>query len=98
MKTKESILQLLKSNKAEFLKFGILTVGLFGSYIRNEQNDKSDIDLLIDFEPDKENFDNFMGVYDLLEIIFKGEKIEVVTLNGFSPYIGPIILNEVQYV
>ena len=29
---------------------------------------------------------------------FKNEKIEVVTLNGLSPYIGPKILNEVQYV
>jgi predicted nucleotidyltransferase len=57
---------------------------LFGSYSRNEQSSESDIDLLIDFEPEKENFDNFMAAYDLFEKIFKNEKIEVVTKNGLT--------------
>ena len=39
-----------------------------------------------------------MAAYDLFEKIFKNEKIEVVTKNGLSPYIGPKILNEVQYI
>ena len=39
-----------------------------------------------------------MAFYDLFEHIFKNEKIEVVTKNGLSPYIGPKILEEVQYV
>lgn len=98
MTTKNNILKLLKSNKHKLSEFGIRNVGLFGSYIRNEQSSESDIDLLIDFEPEKENFDNYMAVYDLFETIFKNEKIEVVTKNGLSPHIGTNILNEVQYV
>ncbi|MEX2410665.1 MAG: nucleotidyltransferase family protein [Candidatus Paceibacterota bacterium] len=98
MTTREYILKTLKSNKRKLAKFGIRNVGLFGSYGRNEQSSGSDIDLLIDFEPEKENFDNLMAVYDLFEIIFKNEKVEVVTKNGLSPYIGPSILKEVQYV
>jgi predicted nucleotidyltransferase len=98
MTTKENILKTLKANKPKFSKFGIRNIGLFGSYIRGEQSSESDIDLLIDFEPEKENFDNFMAVYDLFEKIFKNEKVEVVTKNGLSPYIGPKILSEVQYV
>jgi predicted nucleotidyltransferase len=98
MTTKENILKTLKSNKLKLSKFGIKSVGLFGSYIRNEQSSKSDIDILIDFEPEKENFDNYMAVYDLFEKIFKNEKIEIVTKNGLSPYIGPKILKEVHYV
>ena len=98
MTTKDKILKILKSNKSNLSKFGISKVGLFGSYIRNEQIPGSDIDLLLDFEPEAENFDNFMAVYDLMEQLCKGEKIEVVTLNGLSPYIGPSILKEVQYV
>jgi len=96
--TKDNILKTLKSNKLKLSEFGIRNVGLFGSYIRDEQSSESDIDLLIDFEPEKENFDNYMAVYDLFEKIFKNEKIEVVTKNGLSPYIGPNILNEVHYV
>jgi hypothetical protein len=98
MTTKNNILNTLKTNKLKLKKFGIRSVGLFGSYIHEEQSSGSDIDLLIDFEPEKENFDNFMAVYDLFEKLFKNEKVEVVTKNGLSPYIGPKILKEVQYV
>jgi predicted nucleotidyltransferase len=76
----------------------VQSIGLFGSYLRNEQSDKSDIDLLIDFEPEKENFDNYMALYDMVENIFKDQKIEIVTKNGLSQYIGPKILKEVMYV
>ncbi len=65
---------------------------------KDEQSKNSDIDILIDFEPDKENFDNFMAAYDLLEKLFINQKVEVVTKNGLSPYFGPKILNEVKYV
>lgn len=98
MTTKEIILEKLRSNKPLLSKLGIREVGLFGSYLRNEQTNTSDIDLLIDFDPEKETFDNLMAVYDLFESLFKNQKIEVVTTNGLSPYIGPKILREVQYV
>jgi predicted nucleotidyltransferase len=98
MTTREHILFTLKSNKNRLKKYGIRNVGLFGSYGRNEQSDKSDIDLLVDFEPEKETFDNLMAVYDIFEKIFKNEKVDVVTMNGLSPYISSSILKEVQYV
>jgi uncharacterized protein len=98
MTTKNHILTTLRTYKSEFLKYGIRNIGLFGSYVRNEQSDKSDIDILIDFEQDKENYDNFMAAYDLIESIFKTEKVEIVTKNGLSPYVGPRILKEVMYV
>lgn len=98
MTTKENILAKLTAQKTQLFKLGISKVGLFGSYSRNEQSAKSDIDLLIDFEPEKENFDNYMAVYDLFEELFKNEKIEIVTKNGLSPYMGPHILSEVVYV
>ncbi|MFZ2783113.1 MAG: nucleotidyltransferase family protein [Sediminibacterium sp.] len=98
MTTKEHILSILKDHKPELSKFGVSNVGLFGSYLRNEQSSKSDIDLLIDFEPGKESFDNYMAVYDVFETLFKGEKIEVVTKNGLSKHIGPQILKNIVYV
>ena len=98
MTNKENIIALLKANKPYLLKFGVQNVGLFGSYLRDEQSGKSDIDLLLDFKPEQENFDNYMAVYDILENLFENEKIEVVTKNGLSPYIGPKILKDVMYV
>lgn len=98
MTTKENIISLLRTQKAELSKYGVSSIGLFGSYLRNEQSNQSDIDLLIDFEPNQENFDNFMAVYDIFESLFKRERIEIVTKNGLSKHIGPKILNEVLYV
>lgn len=98
MTTKESILSTIRSNQSEIYRYGIKDIGLFGSYVRDEQSAESDIDILIDFEPGKENFDNYMAAYDFIENLFKNERVEIVTRNGLSPYIGPKILSEVQYV
>lgn len=98
MKTRENILQNLQAIKPKIANLGIREIGLFGSYLRNEQTEKSDIDILIDFEPSKETYDNYLVVYDLVEETFKGQKIEIVTKNGLSPYIGQKILNQVKYV
>lgn len=98
MTTKEYILSTIKDCKSQLTKYGIKNIGLFGSYSRNEQFEDSDIDILIDFEPEKETYDNLMGVYDLLESYFKNEKVEIVTKNGLSPFLGPKILKEVMYV
>jgi len=98
MITKEFILSTLKLSKQEFSKYGVCKVGLFGSYLHGVQNKGSDIDILIDFEPEAENYDNYMAVYDIFENLFSNEKVEIVTVNGLSPYIGPKILKEVVYV
>ena len=98
MKNREYILKTLLTQKSEFLKYGVQEIGLFGSYARNEQTEKSDIDVLIDFETEKETFDNYMAVYELLEKLFDGTEVEIVTKKGLSPHIGPKILDEVKYV
>ena len=97
MTSKEYILSKMKQQKRKLQNLGIVKIGLFGSYVREEQSEKSDIDILIEFEPEKETFDNYMSVYDILEKLFRNEKIEIVTKNGLSPYIGPQILKEVIY-
>lgn len=97
MTSKEYILNTLKLHKPELFALGIRDVGLFGSYARNNQTENSDIDILIDFFPEQENFDNYMAVYDIFESLFDNEKVEIVTKNGLSPYIGPGILKEVMY-
>lgn len=98
MKTRENILSTLQHYKADLSLLGVKYIGLFGSYARNEQSEQSDIDILIEFAQGKESYDNLMAVYDLIEQMFQDEKVEVVTKNGLSPYIGSSILNEVLNV
>ncbi len=98
MTTKENILKLLRNKKAELSSYGVVQVGLFGSYLRNEQTASSDIDLLLDFDPAKETFDNFMAACDIVENLFGSYRVEVVTRNGLSKHIGPHILSNIVYV
>ena len=58
----------------------------------------SDIDVLIDFQPEQETFQNFMAVCDLLESFFKRQKLDIVTFKGLSPFVGQQILKEVECV
>jgi predicted nucleotidyltransferase len=95
--SKDVILRTMQSHKSKLSDFGVSRIGLFGSYVRNEQTPRSDIDILVDFFPEKENYDNYMALYDYMENLFK-RKIEIVTVNGLSPYIGQQILKEVAYV
>lgn len=54
MKAKEQIIATILSHKTQLTELGIREIGLFGSYVRNENTPASDIDLLIDFENEKE--------------------------------------------
>ena len=98
MDDRDKILEVLRSQKDTLTDLGVREVGLFGSVARNQHADNSDIDILIDFYPEKETYDNFLAICDVLENLFKDKKVEVVTQNGLSPYIGPYILKEVVYV
>jgi hypothetical protein len=51
----------------------------------------------VEFVPEKHTFDNFMEVSFLLEETL-GRKVEVITPEGLSPYIGPHILKEIERV
>jgi predicted nucleotidyltransferase len=98
MTNREYILNKLRDYKPSLNQFGVKNIGLFGSYLRGEQSESSDIDILIDFVPEQETFDNYMAICDLFEKLFEKEKVEIVTKNGLSPYIGKSILKEVMYV
>jgi predicted nucleotidyltransferase len=96
--TREYIFSKIKQQKPQVEKYGVGEIGVFGSYVRDEQNQQSDIDILIDFKNGEATFDNFMDVYDLLEGMFPQEKVSVVTKNSLNKYIAPYILKEVKYV
>ena len=69
-------------------------LGLFGSYVRGEQKDTSDVDLLVKFNSPVGYF-TLVDVQNLLEDYFKRE-IDLVTENALSKYMRPRILEEVQ--
>ena len=98
MQAVSEIITKIQSVKPILSKNGIDRIGLFGSVLRGENQDESDLDLLIHFRSGFENFNNFNQAYDILEAAFPDTRLDLVTINGLSPFIGPHILAEVLYV
>jgi hypothetical protein len=94
---KKELYELLHECKGALQKLGVRRLGVFGSFARNASKYESDIDLLVEFVPGMKNFDNFMELANLIEDR-SGRDAELVTLEGLSPYIGPHILEEVEFI
>ena len=90
-------MQTLAEHDQQLAAYGVKQIGLFGSYLHSLANETSDIDLLVDISKEKKTFRNFMHLNYYLEDIL-GNKVELVTLQSLSPYIGPSILKTVEYV
>ena len=96
IKTKQDVLEVLYQNRARLRALGVSRLGLFGSFVRGEQDTGSDIDLLVEFEVGQKSFDAFMDLSFFLEEILQ-HRVELVTVESLSPYLGPHILAEVEY-
>lgn len=94
---KEQIFQLLKNHAKEVQALGVFKLGLFGSVVRGEQNDKSDIDFLVEFNEGQKNYDNFIHLVFFLEDIFQKE-VDLVTRKSLSDRLKKIIDKEIEYV
>ena len=94
---KQEVLDALRRQGEAISALGVKRVGLFGSVVRGEQNEGSDVDLLVEFKPGRKTFDSFTQLAFLLEEALGGP-VDLVTIESLSPYIGPYILEEVEYV
>mgnify|MGYP001597806658 CR=1 FL=1 len=77
--TKDEVLDAIRKHRDILLKYKVREIGLFGSFVRGEQEDRSDIDLIVDFE--EPSIENFMGLSSFLENLF-GKKVEILTPAG----------------
>ena len=97
MKTKNEILRVLKEELPQLRnKYGIKTIGLFGSYSREEQSVGSDVDILVQFERPV-GFFKFIALEEYLKERI-GENVEIVTEDALKPYIKPRVMKDVVYV
>jgi hypothetical protein len=80
---KKKVMPILKKNK-------VTKAGIFGSYARGEQNENSDIDILVEVQG---------SLLDLVELEFELEKVlnkkvDLLSYGGINKYMKNIILNE----
>jgi len=88
----------IKEKKAEILqiakKHGASNIRVFGSYARGEQKPDSDIDFLVELQPEASLFDHVALIQDLEKLLDK--KVDVVTYNSLHWLIKDKVLNEAK--
>ncbi|MEO8505654.1 MAG: nucleotidyltransferase family protein [Acidobacteriota bacterium] len=96
-RTRHDVLTRLQARAGEIRALGVVRLGLFGSFVRDEAGPASDVDLLVDFAPGEKSFDRFLDLAELLDRNL-GRTVELLTREGLSAHIGPKILREVEDV
>jgi len=98
IKTLTEIKEILKRHETELKKrYRIKKIGIFGSYLRGEAREKSDLDILVEFEQGVDiGLLKFVGMENYLSDLL-GVKVDLVEKSALKPRIGKHILKEVVY-
>lgn len=89
----DEIVRRLKGIKSELKRFKVRDIWLFGSVVRGEETDKSDIDLLVDFEKGADLFD-LTGLSIFLEDELN-RKVDIVSKRTLREEFEESVLSEV---
>lgn len=76
-------------------RFGVTSIGLFGSWARGEASAASDVDLLVEFE--RPSFDAYMDLKFYLEDLLQ-KRVDLVLRRALKPLLRDRILGEVRAV
>ena len=93
----KKIKERLKEYKGQLnQKYKVKEIGIFGSYVRKEAKEKSDLDILVEFKEPVDFFE-FLELEEYLSKILKA-RVDLVMKRTLKPAIGKNILEEVVYV
>jgi predicted nucleotidyltransferase len=94
----EEIVTYLKINKALLYdKFGVTRLGVFGSFVEDEQTESSDIDMVVEFEKDKKNIHSFLQLKRFLERELS-RKVDLGFEHALKPIVRQTIKEKITYV
>ena len=94
---REQAFQRLTQCEREIRALGVARLALFGSVLRGQTHAESDVDLLVQFAPGAKTYGRFFALSELLEDRL-GRRVELVTTEALSPFLGPRILAEAHDV
>lgn len=97
LKDAEYFMKILRQHLPELReKYSVNYLGVFGSYIRGEQTEDSDLDVLVQFDK-KPGLFKYIELEDHLSELL-GVKVDLVMKSALKPNIGKRILSEVEAV
>lgn len=96
MRTKEEILLMLKEELPNLRReYGVDTLAVFGSYVRGEQKEDSDIDILVDFVQTVDFFEFMRLEFHLTDLL--DVTVDLVTPDALRPIMRDDILESAVY-
>jgi hypothetical protein len=95
--SKNQVFEIIGRLEAEIRALGVSRLAVFGSVARGEARPDSDVDILVQFSLGSKTFGRFLALCELLEANL-GRRVELVTTEALSPFIGSRILAEAQDV
>jgi hypothetical protein len=98
MRSLTEITQILTEHGEELRRrFRVAQLAVFGSYARGEQRRRSDVDILVEFEPGFKTFDNYMECKFFLEALLH-HKVDLVLKTALRQEFRERVLAEAAYV
>ncbi len=96
-KSLKEIRNIIEKHKEELTeRYGVKEIGIFGSLVRGEAKENSDVDILVEFEKPI-GFFKFLELEEYLSNLI-GRKVDLVSKKALKPHIGKHILEEVIMV
>lgn len=97
VRNRRELIGMLEANATAIEAFGVTRLGVFGSFARDTAGADSDVDLIVEFAPDRKTLKALVSLSRHLESLL-GRKVELVTPAALNPFTGKYILQEVRYV
>lgn len=96
-KSLDEIKEIIEKHRDELREqYGVKEIGIFGSFVRGEAKDESDVDVLVAFEKPI-GFFKFLELEEYLSNLID-IKVDLVSKKALKPHIGKYILKEVVTV
>ena len=95
--TQAEVLQIVVQHRTELAAFGVVRLGLFGSFARNEQTEESDIDFLAEYQVGAKNLRNITHPAYLLQE-WLGRTVDYLTKIPENPYFKESLAHGIIYV
>lgn len=93
--TLDEALARIRGVSSQLRRCGVVYAAVFGSLARGEADEGSDVDVVIDFDPNEETYGNLLAVADILESAL-GCSVDLVTRNGLSQFVAPFVNQEAR--